>query len=442
MPRWLYFLLLFTFLAPVLDLLHVPPALLFVVAGLGIVPLAGLIGQSVEQVAEHTGERIGGLLFATFGNATELIIGIFALSAGLVDVVRASIIGSILGNALLVLGVATCVGSIKHGRLHFETRPASQYSSLLALCIGGLLLPTFAELLASRNHQAQIMQRGATLSDFIAVLLLLGYLASILFSVFRIGDKPSSNETDQLDVMLGARSEAAIVRLLAYRQHIVKSSEPGKTDVLRQIDTTLHTIVKHETGQDEAKATTTSPTAQPAMPVAPIAPIVEPAKSKEAKEASETVPNLWLALLWLAVATAGVAVLSEILVGSIEPLTKALGWNAAFVGLIFVPLIAGVPEYFNTISMALDKRMEMVLAASAGSSIQIALLIAPILVLASLFAPQRLDLVFSIVELAVLGLTTFLFSEITGDGELVWLEGLLLILLFAMMGGTVFLFGA
>ncbi|HLQ10624.1 MAG TPA: hypothetical protein VK134_03410, partial [Ktedonobacteraceae bacterium] len=155
-----------------------------------------------------------------------------------------------------------------------------------------------------------------------------------------------------------------------------------------------------------------------------------------------TKPNLWLALLWLALATAGVAVLSEILVGSIEPLTKILGWNAAFVGLIFVPLIANVTEYFNTISMALDKRMEMVLAASAGSSIQIALLIAPILVLVSLFAPQRLDLVFSIVELAVLGLATFLFSEITRDGELVWLEGLLLILLFAMMGGTVFLFGA
>ncbi|HEY6542210.1 MAG TPA: hypothetical protein VIZ18_14805 [Ktedonobacteraceae bacterium] len=436
MPRWLYFLLIFAVLAPVVDALHVHAAVLFIVAGLGIVPLAGLIGQSVEQVAEHTGERIGGLLFATFGNATELIIGIFALNAGLVDVVRASIIGSILGNALLVLGVSTCIGSIKHGRLRFETRPASQYASLLALCIGGLLLPTFAELLASHNHQTQIMERGATLSDFIAVLLLAGYLASILFSVFRVGDTPATDEPDQLDVVLGARSESAIVRLLAYRRHVVKSGAPGKTDVLRQIDNTLHTIVKHETGQYDTQASDSAPPPLPEAPTVPIAPI---AKSKEV---SETKPSLWLALLCLVVATAGVAVLSEILVGSIEPLTRALGWNTAFVGLIFVPLIGGIPEYFNTISMALDKRMEMVLAASAGSSIQIALLIAPILVLASLFAPQRLDLVFSIVELAVLGLTTFLFSEITGDGELVWLEGLLLILLYAMMGGTVFLFGA
>ncbi len=122
-------------------------------------------------------------------------------------------------------------------------------------------------------------------------------------------------------------------------------------------------------------------------------------------------------------------------------MTATLHWNAAFVGLVFLPLIGGLPEYFNTITMALNKRFDLVLGASAGSSIQIALLMAPILVLFSLFMPARLDLVFNLVELAVLALATFLFSEITKDGELVWLEGLLLILLYAMMGGTVFLFG-
>ena len=450
MPRWLYVLLIFAVLAPVLDALHVPAAVLFIVAGLGIVPLAGLIGQSVEQVAEHTGERGGGLLFATFGNATELIIGLFALSAGLLNVVRAAIIGSILGNALLVLGISTCIGSIKHGRLRFETRTTRQYASLLTLCVGGLLLPTFAELLASRANQTQITGRGATLSDFIAILLLLGYVASILFSVFRVGDKPLPGEPDELDVVIGARSESAIARLLAYRQQILQSGKPDKTDKLRQIDLTLHSLTHHQTGQDaphdphvpQTEAALPVPMQQAETPAPPPGPVAAKEERAKIKEASEEKPNLGCALLWLTVATVGVAVLSEILVGSIEPLTKALGWNTAFVGLIFVPLIGGIPEYFNTISMALDKRMEMVLAASAGSSIQIALLIAPILVLASLFAPQRLDLIFSIVELAVLGLTTFLFSVITGDGELVWLEGLLLILLYAMMGGTVFLFGA
>src|ERR1700738_596585 len=104
MPRWLYFLLIFAILAPILELFHPPSLLIFIVAALGIVPLAALIGESVEGVAEHTGERIGGLLFATFGNATELIIGILALREGLVQVVRASIIGSLIATRLLVLG--------------------------------------------------------------------------------------------------------------------------------------------------------------------------------------------------------------------------------------------------------------------------------------------------------------------------------------------------
>jgi Ca2+:H+ antiporter len=428
MPRWLYALFIFGILASFLDFLHVPPLLLFISAALGIIPLAALIGQSVEQIAVYTGERIGGLLFATFGNATELIIGIFALSQGLVDVVRASIIGSILANALLVLGIAICVGGFKHGRLRFETQPASQYASLLALCVGGLLLPTFAELLAARTHQPQIMERGVLLSDFIAVLLLLGYLASLLFSVFHLGDK-GANET--LSPLVGGRSESAIERLLAYRRHLEEHPRPGKSGVLRQIDSTLTAIVAHEAQQ---------PVAQEGVPNQGQAKDSE--KQEGRKRPPEQKQSLWLALLLLAVATAGVAWLSEILVGSIEPVTTALHWNAAFVGLVFVPLIGGLPEYFNTIAMVLEKRMGMVLAASAGSSIQIALLMAPILGLVSLMMPQRLDLIFSVVELAVLGLATFLFSEITKDGELVWLEGLMLLLLYAMMGGTVFLFGA
>lgn len=371
MPRWFYFLLIFAPLAVILDLIHVPPLLLFVAAALGIVPLAALIGQGVEGVAEHTGERIGGLLFATFGNATELIISILALRDGLVDVVRASIIGTILGNALLVLGVAVCVGGFKHGRLMFETRPASQYASLLALCVGGLVLPTIAQLHLMATQQTLLLEHN--LSAFVAVLLLIGYLASIVFSVFRFRDHGGDTEMTDVDPLRAGYSMGAI-----------------------------------------------TPPAQPH---------------------AQKVP-LWRALVLLTTATIAVAVLSEILVGAIEPVTKSLGWNEAFVGLVFIPLIGGLPEYFNTISMALDKRIGMVLAASAGSSIQIALLVAPLLVLISLLTPKRLDLVFSIVELAVLGITTFLFSEITKDGELVWLEGLLLILLFGMMAGTVFTIGA
>lgn len=464
MPRWLYALLIFAVLAVFIELLHVPvPSLLFfLVAALGIVPLAALIGVAVERIAEHTGERVGGLLFATFGNATELIIGIFALRDGLVDVVRASIIGSILGNALLVLGVSTFIGSVRSGRLRFETRPASQYASLLALCVGGLILPTFAELLASHNGhpQAQITQEGVLLSDFIAILLLLGYLASILFSVFRLGDRPGDVESDEFDPVMGERSTAAITRLLAYRHHLARSDHRNKSGLLRSIDSTVAEIMDHEVAQQSPvpgteaastqlppateKAASTQSSAGQAPPGAAILAGTHAAAPKPSKAEAhqERKPKLIPALLLLAGATVAVGWLSDILVGTIDPLTAALHWNPAFVGLVFVPLIGGLPEYFNTISMALDKRMGMVLAASAGSSIQIALLMAPILVLVSLATPVRLDLVFSIVELAVLGLATFLFSEITRDGELVWLEGLLLIVLYAMMAGTVFIFGA
>ncbi len=422
----LYFLLVFSVLAILLNFLHAPPLVIFVVAALGIIPLAALIGQSVEEVAEHTGEQIGGLLFATFGNATELIIGILALSKGLVDVVRASIIGSILGNLLLVLGISVCVGAFKHGRLRFETRPASQYAALLALSTGGLLVPTIAELLALRTHQSQVTERAVLLSDFTAVLLLLGYVASILFSVFRLGDKADS-EQEELEPLLGARSEAAIDRLLTYRHQLAKSTTPGKSGLLSKIDNTVIAIAAHEAANH---TDTTSEN--------------EPRTSEDPQHLvqSKTKASLWRGLLFLALATAGVAILSEILVGTIEPMTETLHWNAAFVGLVFVPLIGGLPEYFNTITMALDKRIGMVLAASAGSSIQIALLMTPILVLVSLLMPTRLDLVFSVIELAVLALATFLFSEITRDGELVWLEGILLILLYGVMGGTVFLFGS
>ncbi|HEY4034962.1 MAG TPA: hypothetical protein VGL94_13465, partial [Ktedonobacteraceae bacterium] len=364
------------------------------------------------------------LLFATFGNATELIIGILALSKGLVDVVRASIIGAILGNLLLVLGISVCIGGFKYGRLRFEARPASQYASLLALSIGGLLLPTIADLLALRGHQSQIAEHVTQLSDFVVVLLLLGYVASILFSVFGLGDKADSQE--DLEPLFGARSEAAIDRLLTYRHQLAKSARPGKSGLLSKIDNTVIAISAHEAANQTDAASENESRASEG----PQQPVQVQAKAP-----------LWRGLLLLTIATVGVAVLSEILVGTIEPMTEALHWNAAFVGLVFIPLIGGLPEYFNTITMALDKRIGMILAASAGSSIQIALLMTPVLVLVSLFTPAKLDLLFSLIELAVLALATFLFSEITRDGELVWLEGFLLILLYAVMGGTVFLFG-
>ncbi len=454
MPRWLYFLLIFAVLTPILDVLHVPSLILFIVAALGIVPLSALIGQSVEDVAEHTGERIGGLLFATFGNATELIISILALTAGLVDVVRAAIIGTVLGNALLVLGVAVCIGGVKHGRLRFETRSTSQYASLFTICIGGLVLPSFAQLHLTSVGSSQLLEHE--LSVIISIILLASYLAFIAYSVFGLGDKKEDKDEEKTEFIYGARSLTALSRLLTVRRQVAQSAIVGRTGVLRQIDGTVDVMIEQVEHAGDAAARAALPeltkqalekdgehqkkVAMQAEKQSIVTPPAQPSAPAKGKEESK--PPLWRGLLLLVVATIGVAIVSEILVGSIEPVTKMLGWNEVFVGLIFVPLIGGMPEYFNTISMALDRRIDMVLGASAGSSIQVALLVAPILVLISLLTPTKLDLVFTVIELSVLALATFLFSEITRDGELVWLEGLLLILLYAMMGGTVFLFGA
>jgi Ca2+:H+ antiporter len=451
MPRWLYAFLIFTVAALILAVLHVHPLILFVVTGLGILPLAALIGEGVDQVSDYTGERIGGLLFATFGNITELIISLLALRQGLVDVVRAAIIGSILGNTLLMLGVAVCAGGIKHGRLSFPARSASRYASLLAISLAGLVLPTVADLLASRTQQTQVTERAVVLSTIIAILLLIGYLASILFSVFRIRN-PSKEEA--FDPVAGRRAMTALKRLLAFRRTVLSHPFPQQKTLLQQIDETIQEVVARQLDvRDEsglAELTAINPDTQlqtgdlnKRAVQKEVTQVIQGARpsAREATEQQEK-PVLWRGLLLLAGATVGIAVLAEILVSAINPVTVALHWNAAFVGLVFVPLLGGLPDYYNTVVMALNNRIGIVLSASVGSSVQIALLVAPLLVVASLFMLAQLDLVFSVVELAVLGLAAILFSEVVQDGELVWLEGLLLILLYGMMASTVFLFGS
>lgn len=424
LPRWLYGFLALSFLTIVLSFFPVPPLLLFVIASLGLIPLAGLVGQSVERIAEHTGEMLGGLLLATFGNATELVIGIFALLEGLVDVVRASIIGAVLCNVLLVLGVAVSLGGFRHGRLSFKRRPASQYASLLSLCVAGLILPAIAVLFASRTgQQLQVAEKGTYLSIGIAGILLIGYVLSILFSVFHVGDSPQ--QEDGFQPVLGKPSESAITRIVALRKADGQPPDAAQAIVAQSPGSAVQTLAV-----DHAKEVTAQ---------------ALPSEKEPAREAEASAPQksrLLPAIVTLALATIGVAWLSEILVGTIEPFTSALGWNQAFVGLVFLPLVSTLPDFLNTSRMALDKRIDMVLAATAGSSIQIALLVAPVLVLVSLLTSQHLDLLFSIIELVALGLGTFLYAEITEDGELVWLEGALLILIYMVMAITVFLFGA
>src|SRR5712692_4774487 len=182
MPRWLYAMLVFGPIAVGARLVGAPDLLVFTVAGLGLVPLAGLIGHATGQVAHHLGPQYGGLLNATFGNAAELIITLLALRQGLFTLAKASITGSIVGNTLLVLGLALLAGGVRNGLLRFNPRPASLNAALMILAVAGLVLPALFSTIVPDNGRIEAM------SLMVAVILLASYFAYLVY-VLR-GDRP------------------------------------------------------------------------------------------------------------------------------------------------------------------------------------------------------------------------------------------------------------
>src|SRR5512142_1387729 len=189
MNRWLYLLVLAAPAAVLAQALHASPLLTFVLAALGLVPLAGLIGQSTEVLAEHLGQGIGGLLNATFGNAAEIIIGLTALAAGLPEVVQASIAGSIVGNVLLVLGTAMLIGGWRHRSQEFQPHIAGQYAAMLALAVIGMAIPSLLATIGESTRPGAIVVRGFELHELsvgVAIILLVCYTAYIAYAVFGV----------------------------------------------------------------------------------------------------------------------------------------------------------------------------------------------------------------------------------------------------------------
>src|SRR3989442_7357132 len=189
MNRWLYLLLLAAPAAVLAEFLHASPLATFVLAVLGLVPLAGLIGLSTEVLAERLGPGIGGLLNATFGNAAEIIIGLTALAAGLPEVVRASLAGSIIGNTLLVLGTAMLVGGLRYRQQQFKPPLAGQYATMLTLAVIGMAVPSLLATGGERTRPGDAVVRGSQLHQLsigVAIILLVCYAAYIAYSVFGV----------------------------------------------------------------------------------------------------------------------------------------------------------------------------------------------------------------------------------------------------------------
>jgi Ca2+:H+ antiporter len=362
-PRWLYALLVFALLAVVGQLLGAPPTLVFAAACLGLVPLAGLIGHATGQVALHLGAQYGGLLNATFGNAAELIITLLALRQGFFTLVKASITGSIVGNTLLVLGLALLAGGLRHGVLKFDVRLASLNTALMILAVAGLLLPALFSTLVPDGARVE------ELSILVAVVLLLSYFAYLVF-VLR-GTGPFLRSPD------GA----------------AQAAEPwfGKAE-----------------GEDEVVA-----------------------------ESAEW--SVRRGLLTLAGATVGTAIVSEALVNAVEPVTRQLGWTELFVGVILIPIVGNAAENWAAVRAAWRNHVDLTLGITAGSSTQIPLFVAPVLIFASLAMGRPMTLVFEPLELMVLALSTAIFAYVSLDGESHWLEGILLLALYLMTAAVFFL---
>lgn len=371
MSRWLYSLLIMAVIAPVISLIwgQQQETVIFISSAIGLIPLAVLIGRSTEDLEYYVGPIAGGLLNATFGNAPEIIIGIFALQQGLISVVKASITGSIISNSLLVLGSSLAFGAWRWGKQYFSARDAGQYSTMMVLAIAGLLIPSAGSLFIKDPGRDQ------TVSSVISIILLLVYAMYLATHVFHLRTERRSP-----------------------KRHSKTMPLPSPA--------------KEQEQSEEVEAVTGG---------------VNPHEVDNRKP-----PKLWLAVVMLLAATIGIAWNSELLVGAIKPVTGQLGWSPVFIGLVIIPIVGNAAEHSSAVFIALRDHVDLSMAIAAGSSIQVATFVAPLLVLVSHFFPASLDLVFQPLELAILGLATILFPLVTLDGESTWLEGVQLVAVYVM----------
>ncbi|MGD1944667.1 MAG: calcium/proton exchanger [Leptolyngbyaceae cyanobacterium] len=341
--------------------------IVFITAGLAIIPLAGWMGQATEEIAVVLGPSWGGLLNATFGNATELIIALIALNEGLVNVVKSSIVGSIISNLLLVLGFSMLLGGIKYKEQSFQPVMARVNASAMNLAVVAILLPTAVGFAPDTRVAEGTLQH---LSDAVAIVLIGVYGLTLLFSM--------KTHTYLYDV--------------------------GTADFV---------------DSDEAIA---------------IAPLPDDSPPVDEETEVAHLPNLKLWVAVLVGATLIVAAESELLVNALEPATEQLGLSPLFTGVILLPIIGNAAEHATAVTVAMKNKMELSVSVAVGSSLQIALFVAPVLVLAGWLLDKPMDLNFDELELVAVAVAVLITNSISSDGRSNWLEGTLLLATYAILG--------
>jgi Ca2+:H+ antiporter len=359
---WPYLLVPFIPIAIALELGHASASVIFICSALGVIPTAALMGQATEQLAARSGPGIGGFLNVTFGNAPEIIIALFALHEGLQEVVKASLVGSILGNILLVMGAAMLIGGRKRERQTFDRTAASVQSLMLMLAAAAMAMPAIFQMVHGGGlprPEAQSKNFGGDvehLSIAVAIVLLITYLFGLLFSL---------------------------------KTHRDLFNPPDVAE-------------EHEG---------------------------EPWSVRKA-------------VLMLAGAGVAVGVMSEILVGSITEASESIGLSPFFVGIIVVAIVGNAAEHWVAVYFASRDKMDLSVNIAIGSSAQIALFAAPVLVLVSLFlGPFPMALVFNGLELGAIFLAILIAQAVTHEGESTWFEGLQLLSVYLVLALTFYFVG-
>jgi Ca2+:H+ antiporter len=352
-----FILLLFVPISIIGHWLHWDEVTIFIMASLGIIPLAAFMGEATEEIAVVVGPTLGGLLNATFGNATELILAFIALKSGLINVVKATITGSIISNLLLVMGFAMLLGGLRYKEQIFQSEVARVNASSMNLAVIAILLPTAVEHTSNGIGEATLQK----LSVAVAIVLIIVYGLTLLFSM---------------------KTHAYLCEVGAVDQQSQLSVESTPT---------------------------------------------------EAEKKPEDV-NLWFWVGILFVVTITVAIESELLVSSLEAATESLGITALFTGVILLPVIGNAAEHFTAVTVAMKNKMDLSLSVAVGSTLQIALFVAPVLVITGWIIGQPMDLDFNPFELVAVAVSVLIANSISSDGKSNWLEGSLLLATYIVIG--------
>ena len=369
----LYFLLIFVPLAVILELVHADHIVLFVAAALGLIPLAKLIGDSTERLAAYYGSTLGSLLNVTFGNAAEIIIGVVSINAGLLDLVKASITGAILGNILLIFGLSIIAGGLKYKEQSFNKQNTGVQSSMLFLAVIGLAVPTVLAATTLKPVDMNNQIKIEFLSDSVAFLLLAVYIAGIIFTVFT-------------------------------HKHLFFAQPPVEVETEMEGQKRLSLGRKGTDGEGQAEG--------------------EWNHERWGKKKS---------FVLLGITMAGVVIVSEILVGSVEATTKEFGFGELFVGAIIIGIIGNAAEHTSAIILARKGKIDLSIGIAAGSGTQIALFVVPILVIAGIIMGKPVTLVFTIFEVASIFLAAIILNLIARDGKSNWFEGLMLTVVYIII---------